>query len=79
MEVSDAVASAMALREILNQTKPLAKCIFVATEPVNRHQNAEFIQEIKVEIQMLDKVDLREFRLIAIVDAQPTFFGGALG
>jgi nanoRNase/pAp phosphatase (c-di-AMP/oligoRNAs hydrolase) len=75
----DAVASAMALREILNQTKPLAKCIFVATEPVIRHQNAEFIREMKVEIQMLDKVDLGEFRLIAVVDSQPTFFGDALG
>jgi nanoRNase/pAp phosphatase (c-di-AMP/oligoRNAs hydrolase) len=75
----DAVASAMALREILNQTKPLAKCIFVATEPVIRHQNVEFIREMKVEIQMLDKVDLKEFRLIAVVDAQPTFFGEALG
>ena len=75
----DAVASAMALREILNQTKPLAKCIFIATEPVIRHQNAEFIQEMKVEIHMLDKVDLGEFRLIAVVDAQPTFFGEALG
>jgi nanoRNase/pAp phosphatase (c-di-AMP/oligoRNAs hydrolase) len=75
----DAVASAMALREILNQTKPLAKCIFVATEPVIRYQNAEFIREMKVEIQMLDKVDLREFRLIAVVDGQPSFFGEALG
>lgn len=75
----DAVASAMALREILNQTKPLAKCVFVATEQVIRHQNAEFIQEMKVEIQMLDKIDLQEFRLIAVVDAQPTFFGEALG
>ena len=75
----DAVASAMALREILNQTKPLAKCIFVATESVIRYQNAEFIREMKIEIEMLDKVDLREYRLIAIVDAQPTFFGEALG
>jgi nanoRNase/pAp phosphatase (c-di-AMP/oligoRNAs hydrolase) len=75
----DAVASAMALREILNQTKPLAKCIFVATEPVIRYQNAEFIREMKVEIQMLDKVDLGEFRLIAVVDGQPTFFGELLG
>jgi nanoRNase/pAp phosphatase (c-di-AMP/oligoRNAs hydrolase) len=75
----DAVASAMALREILNQTKPLAKCVFVATEPVIRHQNAEFIKEMKVEIQMLDKVDLGEFRLIALVDGQPTFFGDRLG
>jgi nanoRNase/pAp phosphatase (c-di-AMP/oligoRNAs hydrolase) len=75
----DAVASAMALREILNQTKPLAKCVFVATEPVTRYQNAEFIREMKVEIQMLDKVDLKEFRLIALVDSQPTFFGEKLG
>jgi nanoRNase/pAp phosphatase (c-di-AMP/oligoRNAs hydrolase) len=75
----DAVASAMALREIINQTKALAKCVFVATEHVIRHQNAEFIREMKVEIQMLDKIDLKEFRLIAVVDAQPTFFGEALG
>ncbi len=75
----DAIASAMALREILSQTKPLSKCIFVATEPVIRHQNAEFIREMKVEIQMLDKVDLHAYRLIAVVDAQPTFFGDALG
>jgi nanoRNase/pAp phosphatase (c-di-AMP/oligoRNAs hydrolase) len=75
----DAVASAMALREILNQTQPLAKCIFSATEPVIRHQNAEFIREMKVEIQMMDKIDLSEFRLIAVVDAQPTFFGEKLG
>ena len=74
----DAVASAMALREILNQTKPLSKCIFVATEPVIRYQNAEFIREMKVEVQMLDKVDLGEYRLIAVVDAQPTFFGELL-
>jgi nanoRNase/pAp phosphatase (c-di-AMP/oligoRNAs hydrolase) len=75
----DAVASAMALREILNHMKPLAKCVFVATEQVIRHQNVEFIREMKVEIQMLDKIDLHEFRLVAVVDAQPTFFGETLG
>lgn len=75
----DAVASAMALREILQQTKPLAKCVFVATEPVIRYQNAEFIREMKVEIQMLDKIDLAAYRLMAVVDGQPTFFGDRLG
>lgn len=74
----DAVASAMALRELLNQTKPLAKCVFVATEQVIRQQNAEFVKEMKVAIQMLDKTDLSGYRLVAIVDAQPTFFGDAL-
>jgi nanoRNase/pAp phosphatase (c-di-AMP/oligoRNAs hydrolase) len=75
----DAVASAMALREILTQTKPLAKCVFIATETVVRHQNAEFIREMKVDILMLEKTDIKEFRLVAIVDAQPTFFGDLLG
>jgi nanoRNase/pAp phosphatase (c-di-AMP/oligoRNAs hydrolase) len=74
----DAVASAMALREVLHQTKPLAKCVFVATEPVIRYQNAEFIREMKVDIEMLDKVDLSAYRLIALVDCQPTFFGEKL-
>jgi nanoRNase/pAp phosphatase (c-di-AMP/oligoRNAs hydrolase) len=53
--------------------------VFVATEPVIRYQNAEFIREMKVEVQMLDKVDLSAFRLIALVDGQPTFFGDRLG
>jgi nanoRNase/pAp phosphatase (c-di-AMP/oligoRNAs hydrolase) len=75
----DAVASAMALRELLNQTKPLARCVFFATEHIIRHQNAEFIKAMKVEIHMLDKDKLKDFRLIAVVDAQPTFFGDALG
>jgi len=75
----DAVASAMALREIVKHTKPLVKCIFVATEPVIRYQNAEFIREMKAEIRMLDETDLQDFRLIAVVDAQPTFFGEKLG
>jgi nanoRNase/pAp phosphatase (c-di-AMP/oligoRNAs hydrolase) len=75
----DAVASAMALRELLNQMKPLAKCTLVATEQIMRQQNAEFVREMKVEIQMLDKTDLKEYRLVAVVDAQPTFFGEALG
>jgi nanoRNase/pAp phosphatase (c-di-AMP/oligoRNAs hydrolase) len=75
----DAVASAMALREILERTKPLAKCVFVATEPVIRYQNAEFIREMKVEILMLDKINLADYRLMAVVDAQPTFFGDRLG
>ena len=75
----DAVASAMALRELLQQTKPLSRCDFVATEQVVRLQNAEFIREMKVEIKMFDRVDLADYRLLAIVDAQPTFFGEVLG
>ncbi|MFA5182834.1 MAG: hypothetical protein WC405_16065 [Syntrophales bacterium] len=71
----DAVASAMALREIFKQTVGLKKFAFVATEGVLRQQNKEFIRAMKVEIQLLPKVNLQEYRLLALVDAQPTFFG----
>jgi len=74
----DAVASCMALQELLRQIAGLSKCTFVATEPVVRQQNVEFIRAMKVDIQLLDKIDIRPHRLIAIVDAQPTFFGDAL-
>ncbi len=74
----DAVASCMALQELLRQTAGLTKCTFVATEPVVRQQNIEFIRAMKVDIQLLDKIDIRPYRLIAIIDAQPTFFGAAL-
>jgi len=74
----DAIASAMALQEILRQTVGLSKWVFVSTENALRQQNIEFLRAMKVNVQLLSKVDLHEYRLIAIVDAQPTFFGKAL-
>jgi nanoRNase/pAp phosphatase (c-di-AMP/oligoRNAs hydrolase) len=74
----DAIASAMALQEMLRQTSGLSKCIFVSTEVALRQQNIEFIRAMKITVHLLNKVDLDEYRLIAIVDAQPTFFGKAL-
>ena len=75
----DAVASAMAIHELFRRFATLSKYTFVATEPVSRLQNAEFIRAMKVDIQLLDKIDLGAYRLKVIVDAQPTFFGEALG
>ncbi|MBM4272021.1 MAG: phosphoesterase [Deltaproteobacteria bacterium] len=75
----DAVASAMALRELLRQTAGLSKCTFIATDTVARHQNAEFIRAMKVDIHLLGTVDIGAYNVRAIVDAQPTFFGEALG
>jgi len=74
----DAIASAMALQEILKQAAGISKCAFIATEAVVRQQNREFIRAMKIDIQLLAKTDLRQFDLIAIVDAQPTFFDNSL-
>jgi nanoRNase/pAp phosphatase (c-di-AMP/oligoRNAs hydrolase) len=74
----DAVASAMALQEILKKTAGINKCTFIATEPVVRQQNREFIRAMKLDIQQLNKNHLSQYDLIALVDAQPTFFGQSL-
>lgn len=74
----DAVASAMALQELLRKTTGLTKCTFIATETVVRQQNAEFIRAMRVTIHLLSSINLKEYRFIAVIDAQPTFFGEAL-
>ncbi len=71
----DAIASAMALREIIRRKKGLAKCVFAATEPFRRQQNKELAQAMRLTIRLLNQLDLSEYRLIALVDAQPSFFG----
>ncbi len=74
----DAVASAMALKELLKQMVGLTHCIFVATEPPRRVQNVEFIKAMRVEILPITKVDLKTYNHVAVLDAQPTFFGDLL-
>lgn len=74
----DAIASAMALREIIQRTKGLAKCVFVSTEPLVRQQNAEFVFSMRLYIHLVNQVDLNAYRLIALIDAQPSFLSGAL-
>ncbi len=74
----DAVASSMALYELLKRIAGLSECTFVATEPIVRQQNVEFVRAMKVDIRLLHQVDLKAYRLVAVVDAQPTFFGDVL-
>lgn len=74
----DAIASAMALQEIFKKTAGINKCAFISTEPVVRQQNREFLRAMKIEIQLLSKNDLSQYDLVALVDAQPTFFRKAL-
>jgi len=74
----DAIASAMALREILQKTKGLARSAFASTEPVIRHQNLEFAAALHLHIQLVHQVDIQSYRLIALMDAQPSFFSHSL-
>lgn len=74
----DAISSAMALREIVDQKTGLSRFAFVATQPFIRHQNLEFARSMGIDIQLIDKIDLHDYRLIAVVDSQPSFFGKSL-
>ena len=74
----DAIASAMALREIIKRTKGLSKSAFVSTEPLIRQQNVEFVSSLRLYIELAGQVDIDSYRVIAILDAQPSFFYKAI-
>ena len=70
----DAIASAMALQRIIEQKKGLARYVFLSTEPLSRQQNIELAAAMHLNIQLIHNVDLSSYRLIALFDAQPSFF-----
>ena len=74
----DAIASAMALHDIIRQTKGLAKSAFVSTEPIRRQQNKELSSSMRLNIHLVNQVDINSYRLIALLDAQPSFLDGSL-
>ncbi len=71
----DAIASAMALKEIFERTKGLSRCAFASTEPFRRQQNKELARTMRLGIRPLNQIDKEAYRLVALVDAQPSFFG----
>ncbi|MGV8057735.1 MAG: bifunctional oligoribonuclease/PAP phosphatase NrnA [Smithellaceae bacterium] len=75
----DSIASAMALQELLQRTRGLARSVIASTELLSRQQNYDFIFSMRINIQLIGNVDLTSYRLIALVDAQPSFLGDPLG
>ncbi len=74
----DAIASAIALHDIIQQTKGLAKSVFVSTDPIRREQNKELALSMRLNIRLVNQVDINSYRLIALLDAQPSFLDGVL-
>jgi nanoRNase/pAp phosphatase (c-di-AMP/oligoRNAs hydrolase) len=70
----DAFASAMALREILLRKKGLPRTAFASTEPIGRKQNEELIKAMRLHVRLLSQIDLNSYSLVALIDAQPSFF-----
>ena len=74
----DAIASAVALHDIIRQTKGLAKSALVSTEPIKRQQNKDLALSMRLNIRLVNQVDINSYRLIALIDAQPSFLNGVL-
>src|SRR6266516_165790 len=72
----DAMASGLALRNILKRTKTTA--IIGAVQGVSRPENVRMMNLLDIHVEVLTPAAMREFDRIAMVDVQPHYFGEAI-
>jgi len=69
----DAMASALALRNVLRRTK--ATAIIGTMQPVTRPENLRMVNLLDIHVEPLTPESLKEYERIAMVDVQPHYFG----
>lgn len=72
----DAMASGLALRNVLHRTK--ATAILGAMQGVTRPENLRMLNLLDIHVEPVTPAMLREFDRIAMVDVQPHYFGGLI-
>jgi nanoRNase/pAp phosphatase (c-di-AMP/oligoRNAs hydrolase) len=72
----DALASGLALRNILRRTK--ATAIIGALQNVTRPENLRMENLLDIHVDTISPEQLKEFDRIAMVDVQPHYFGGLI-
>jgi nanoRNase/pAp phosphatase (c-di-AMP/oligoRNAs hydrolase) len=70
----DAMASGLALRNVLRRTK--ATAIIGAIHGVTRPENLRMVNLLDIHVEMITPQTLKEFDRVAMVDVQPHYFGG---
>jgi nanoRNase/pAp phosphatase (c-di-AMP/oligoRNAs hydrolase) len=70
----DALASGLALRNILRRTKTTA--ILAAFQGVTRPENLRMANLLDIHVETIDASTVGEFERVAMVDVQPNYFGG---
>jgi nanoRNase/pAp phosphatase (c-di-AMP/oligoRNAs hydrolase) len=70
----DAMASGLALRNILRRTKTTA--IIGAIQGVTRPENLRMVNLLDIHVEPITPASLPEYDRIAMVDVQPHYFGG---
>lgn len=72
----DALASGLALRNLLRRTKTTA--IIGAMQGVTRPENLRMANMLDIQVEQVTPSSFGEFERIATVDVQPHYFGGML-
>src|SRR5688572_11043875 len=72
----DAMASGLALRNVLRRTKTTA--IIGAIQGVTRPENLRMVNLLDIHVEAITPASLKEFDRIAMVDVQPHYFGGLI-
>src|SRR6186713_109332 len=72
----DAMASGLALRNVLRRTKTTA--IIGAIQGVTRPENLRMINLLDIHVEAITPDSFKEFDRIAMVDVQPHYFGGLI-
>jgi nanoRNase/pAp phosphatase (c-di-AMP/oligoRNAs hydrolase) len=72
----DALASGLALRNVLRRTKTTA--IIGAIQGVTRPENLRMVNLLDIHIEAISQESLKEYDRIAMVDVQPHYFGGLI-
>jgi nanoRNase/pAp phosphatase (c-di-AMP/oligoRNAs hydrolase) len=72
----DALASALALRNVLRRTK--ATAVIGAIQGVTRPENLRMVNLLDIHVEAVTQSSFGEFDRIAMVDVQPHYFGEAL-
>jgi nanoRNase/pAp phosphatase (c-di-AMP/oligoRNAs hydrolase) len=72
----DAMASGLALRNVLRRTKQTA--VIAALQGVTRPENQRMMNLLDIHVELLTPDQVLDFDRIAMVDVQPHYFGGAI-
>jgi nanoRNase/pAp phosphatase (c-di-AMP/oligoRNAs hydrolase) len=72
----DAMASGLALRNVLRRTKQTA--VIAALQGVTRPENLRMIHLLDIQVEIMTPDQITAFDRIAMVDVQPHYFGNAI-
>ncbi|HEY6361777.1 MAG TPA: DHH family phosphoesterase [Vicinamibacterales bacterium] len=72
----DAMASGLALRNVLRRTKQTA--VIAALQGVTRPENVRMVNLLDIHVEIITPDEIANYERVAMVDVQPHYFGGVI-